>query len=253
MAHTQFYLADLLMHTGRLFEAEEVLRDAIDRYERLVADFPGLGSPKRQTAICYEQLGEVLWMTNRLDGAKEAMRRSFILKDEKVAEFPRVMWYRLRLVRVLANCPDAEFRDPQRAVELATDFLEKAPDNSDAWLYLGIAQYRLGEWHSALEALHRSMEFSPEDIEFHSEHYSFQWFHLALAHWQLGDKEQARNTYDRAVEAMRDETSNLGAEAIPRLKIQLVHEEAKRLIDGSGQVTSPSGTDSPANQEKDLP
>ena len=97
------------------------------------------------------------------------------------------------------------------------------------------------------------MELPPEDVEFHSEHYSFQWFHLALAHWQLGDKEQARNTYDRAVEAVRDETSKLGAEAILRLKIQLVHEEAKGFIEGSREDSTGPGTDSPANQEQDPP
>ena len=29
---------------------------------------------------------------------------------------------------------------------------------------------------------------------------SFQWFFLAMAHWQVGNKEQARKWYDRAVE-----------------------------------------------------
>ena len=28
------------------------------------------------------------------------------------------------------------------------------------------------------------------------------WFYLAMAHWQLGEKEQARQWYDRAVEWM---------------------------------------------------
>ena len=31
---------------------------------------------------------------------------------------------------------------------------------------------------------------------------SFGWFFLAMAHWQLGDKEQARQWYDRGVRWM---------------------------------------------------
>ena len=31
---------------------------------------------------------------------------------------------------------------------------------------------------------------------------SFDWFLLAMSHWQLGDKEEARTWYDRAVEWM---------------------------------------------------
>ena len=31
---------------------------------------------------------------------------------------------------------------------------------------------------------------------------SFDWFFLALAHWQLGEKEKARTWFDRAVQWM---------------------------------------------------
>jgi hypothetical protein len=31
---------------------------------------------------------------------------------------------------------------------------------------------------------------------------AYQWFFLAMAHWQLGQKEKARELYDRAVQWM---------------------------------------------------
>ena len=49
-----------------------------------------------------------------------------------------------------------------------------------------------GNWKAAIEALTKSMELSKGGD-------STDWFFLAMAHWQLGDKPQARSWYDKAV------------------------------------------------------
>ena len=55
-----------------------------------------------------------------------------------------------------------------------------------------MAHYRAGEWKAAIVALEKSMALRKGGD-------SFDWFFLAMAHWQLGEKEEARKWYDRAV------------------------------------------------------
>jgi tetratricopeptide (TPR) repeat protein len=58
------------------------------------------------------------------------------------------------------------------------------------------AHYSAGDWKAAIEALKKSMELRKGGD-------SFDWFFLAMAHWQLGEKEQARKWYDQAVQWMQ--------------------------------------------------
>jgi uncharacterized protein HemY len=57
---------------------------------------------------------------------------------------------------------------------------------------LGVANYRAGHWGAAIEALEKSMELRNGGD-------GSDWFFLAMAHWQLGDRGRARTWYDRAV------------------------------------------------------
>jgi uncharacterized protein HemY len=63
------------------------------------------------------------------------------------------------------------------------------------WSTLGVALYRAGEWKAASEALSKSMELSKGGD-------ATDWFFLAMTHWQLADKSEARNWYDKAVSWM---------------------------------------------------
>ena len=92
----------------------------------------------------------------------------------------------------LATCPEAKFRDPKRAVELAKKAVKLEPKNGFYWQTLAYAEYRAGDWESAIAALEEVKALgSPGD--------SMEWYPLAMAHWQLGHKEEARKWYDLAV------------------------------------------------------
>jgi hypothetical protein len=54
---------------------------------------------------------------------------------------------------------------------------------------------RAGEWKAAVGTLKKSMELRKGGN-------SEDFFFLAMAHWQLGEKDQARRWYDRAVQWM---------------------------------------------------
>jgi len=104
--------------------------------------------------------------------------------------------YQIGLAWMLATCADAKRRDPGRAVELAKAVVKYAYTPNASYLRtLGVAQYRAGDWKAAITALEegnriRKAAGGPD------------CFFLAMAHWQLGDEEQAHVWYDRAVEWM---------------------------------------------------
>lgn len=52
----------------------------------------------------------------------------------------------------LATCPDPKLRDPSRALASAKKAVELAPEEGDHWNTLGVAHYRAGHWHGAIEA-----------------------------------------------------------------------------------------------------
>jgi uncharacterized protein HemY len=80
---------------------------------------------------------------------------------------------------------------------------------------LGVAYYRAGKWRDAVKALNRS-------VELRSGGDSGDWFFLAMAHWRLGDKIEARRWRDRALEAVQ---KDLSFEPLSRLR-----EEAESVL-----------------------
>jgi tetratricopeptide (TPR) repeat protein/serine/threonine protein kinase len=93
---------------------------------------------------------------------------------------------------VLANCPDPKVRDPGRAVELARKAVAVGSKTARCWNTLGWACYRAGDSKIALDALEKSV-----GLKMGAD--GFDLFLKAMAHWQLGDKEDARKWYEKAV------------------------------------------------------
>jgi tetratricopeptide (TPR) repeat protein len=84
-------------------------------------------------------------------------------------------------------------RNPRRAVELASKAVELEPKQGMYRNTLGAAHCRAGEWPAAIEALNKSMELRQGGD-------AFDWYFLAMAEWQRGNKDEARKWYDKAVE-----------------------------------------------------
>jgi serine/threonine protein kinase/tetratricopeptide (TPR) repeat protein len=121
------------------------------------------------------------------------------------------------LARLLANSSDPKVRNARRAVELAKQAIDLAPKVGQFWNALGVASYRAEDWKASVQTLEKSMQLRKGGD-------SFDWFFLAMSHWQLGDKEEARTWYDRAVEWMdknqpeNEELRRFRAEAAEWLK-----------------------------------
>jgi tetratricopeptide (TPR) repeat protein len=93
----------------------------------------------------------------------------------------------------LATCSVVEIREPPLARQFAEKAVASEPGNALFWNTLGLARYRVGQWRSAIEALHKSMALAKGNAE------AADTFFLAMAHWQLGDHQEALKWYERAV------------------------------------------------------
>jgi tetratricopeptide (TPR) repeat protein len=230
LAWSHYALATILVRTRRPAEAQTSLERAITLYEQLVNERPDDDECFLEMLTCYadlvraqhdqrafEQLArtaeqaverakkipaaaasapDVLtylatWLANA-GRAREAVaiwRQAIQLNSTNVNGYNQVAWF-------LATCPDPKSRDPRTAVEMASKAVELAPTYANAWNTLGVAQYRAGDWNAAIEALNKSMELRHGGD-------SVDWFFLAMAHWQLGNREAARALHDKAVDWMQ--------------------------------------------------
>jgi tetratricopeptide (TPR) repeat protein len=85
-----------------------------------------------------------------------------------------------------------EFPEPKVAAALARKAVELDSKSWMIWNTLGVAHYRAGDNRAAIVALEKSIELGKGGS-------SFDWLFLAMAHWRLGAREQARTWYDKAV------------------------------------------------------
>jgi tetratricopeptide (TPR) repeat protein len=212
------HLGLVLRALGRPSEAEQSYRQALDWAGRLVAATRTAPENRARLATIRLHLGDLLHSVDRHPEAEQAFREARTILEERVADSPEV---RRELARHLADCPLPQLRDVGRAVRLAEEDVAARPNVGDAWRVLGLARHRAGDWKGAIEALERGLPLQ-------SGGRAIDGFFLAMARWQLGEKDEARRQYDRAVERMkkhrerddvvrhRDEAAGLlGVEAEP--------------------------------------
>ena len=198
-------LGDVLREQGKLDEAIAGWRMAISLDPNFSAAHCNLGHALRdqgkldeaiaelhkaitldpKSAVCHLNLGLALCDQGKLNEAIAEYREAIELDPTSVVAHNSLSW-------LLANCPDATSRDPVQAVDLARKAVQLAPRQGAHWNTLGAAHYRAGDWKASIEALTKSMELSEGGD-------STDWFFLAMAHWKLGQKTQARSWYDKAV------------------------------------------------------
>jgi len=174
LAEAHCTLGGALTDTGKHDAAIAECREAI----RLRPDY----------AEAHGNLGAALSNSGKHDAAIAEYREAIRLKPDLAISYNNLAW-------AMATRPDSKFRDPGRAVELAKKAIELAPNGGVFWNTLGVAEYRAGDWKAAIDALTKSLEVRKGGD-------SFDWFFLAMAHWQLGEKPHARSWYDKAVRWM---------------------------------------------------
>jgi serine/threonine protein kinase/Flp pilus assembly protein TadD len=223
-------LGRTLMRLGDYAEAEKAYRQAISIREKLAEDFAKVPDQQRELAGNCNELGNLLDMTGQDAEAEKVYRRTLAVREKLKDDFPEDARNRRDLSWFLSTCPAPQLRNPDRAVSLAKEAVELAPEGGDCWRTLGVARYRASDWKGAVAALKKATELRSGGD-------STELFFLAMAYWQLGDKQQARSSYDRAMRWM-DENQ-------PRdEKLRRWRAEAAALL---------GVTDKPMAKEKDSP
>jgi len=166
--------AGQLVQRERFSESESACRKAIE----LDPKFPA----------AYQILGVALRYQNKFDEAIAAYRKCIALDPAYVSGYTY-------LAMLLANCPNEKYRDPDQAITLAKKALELNPtpqSTTDSTIILGVAYYRKGEFKAAIAQRNESMKRRDGGQ-------SWEWFILAMSHWKLGEKDAAREWYNKAL------------------------------------------------------
>jgi tetratricopeptide (TPR) repeat protein len=188
------------------------------RFRKLVAaEYPDAPECQEDLAISQLQLTGILLNAGRTREAEATYQSGITALDKALAKSPRVADHHPRPAAAVARlafdllvAADSRLRDPVKALELSRKAVLLDPQNFRAWRALGWSYYRNGAYKESIEALEKSCKVEDNGLGA-----SWQWFGLAMAHWQLGDKEEARKWYGDAVKQVSDDAawSRLRAEA----------------------------------------
>jgi serine/threonine protein kinase/Flp pilus assembly protein TadD len=187
---------ELLRITGKLPEAEQAQRRALEIQQQVIAEEPEPRLHRETFAQIHTRLATAEALTNRAGKSKTNFATAKALLDKLVTESDRDPRYCRQLARFLASFPDESLRDAQRALDLLQPLLKQQVRDGDAWLTLGIARCRLSKWSPGVAALKKAVELRKGGD-------SNDWFYLAIAEAHLGDNNQARQCFDRGEQWMQ--------------------------------------------------
>jgi serine/threonine protein kinase/tetratricopeptide (TPR) repeat protein len=185
--NTTLGLADLLAFEGRHDKANELREEVLDLGRpSLPAEHPILMNARND-------LASDLWQQGRYGDAIKRYEEALDVLRHAQPGHPRTMSAQNALAWRLATAPDPKARDARRAVVLAKELVEHSTKDDTAWNTLGVASYRADDFKGAIAALEKAEGLAP------GKSLGYNAVFLAMAHWKLGEKDKARQYYDRAV------------------------------------------------------
>jgi serine/threonine protein kinase/Flp pilus assembly protein TadD len=203
-------LGHLFRDSGQSREAMQNYRQALENWQKLAADSPTLVSYQVSRMGSAFNLGPLLAASGQKQEADQIYRQA----AQITAEGPDGLNARAAF---LILCPDVRFRNPTQTVELARKAVKLDREDSNFWNTLGIAHYQAGNWKEAVAALQESVDILQRE-QFANTAGDFplpsDCFFLAMAHWQLREKELARQWYGRGI---RWVANNSSLSKLPRL------------------------------------
>jgi tetratricopeptide (TPR) repeat protein len=162
---------------------------SLGQYDKAISDFSKALEIKPGLANAWGNRGRANLKLRQYDKAVADFTKAAELRPASAKFLREMSW-------MLATSPDPNnVRDPEKAVAAARSAFELEPRAEYARTTLGIALYRAGDWKGAAEEFEKSIELRKGGD-------SYDWFFLAMARWHLGEKEQARTWFDRAVQWM---------------------------------------------------
>lgn len=186
------------------------------QYDKALADYSkGIELNAKAPHAWYQRAG-VNSLLGRYAEALADYRKALELAKDNAAVQNGLAWF-------LATCPETKYRDPARAVELAKKAVKLSPKEGSPWNTLGMTHYRAGNWKAAIEALKKSREF-------HKDGDAFDFFFLAMVHWQLSHKDEALRWYKQAVKWVEKNKEALAKNPQRTEALRRFLAEAKELL-----------------------
>jgi serine/threonine protein kinase/Tfp pilus assembly protein PilF len=202
----------MLLNRQRKFEAARALLEQAVVHQQAALKIDAGNREYRQfLRNHYQNLAETLERLGEHAPAVARFREALKLDPNYAEVLNSLAW-------LLATCPDQAVRDPAEAVTLAKKAVAVAPQHADPLNTLGVAHYHSGNWQEAADTLDKSVTKRKGGD-------SYDFFFLAMAHWQLGRREDAGQWFGRAVEWMDknrpndDELRHFRAEAAALLGV----------------------------------
>ena len=165
---------------------------------------------KQTLASRYNRLAFVQALNGESGDAAASRTREISIREELVKKKPDAIHYQYSLAAshnnlawLLATAADLHLRQPEEAVSHAKEAVDLVSDEKTYWNTLGVAQYRNGEWKEATNSLQQSIDLSANGAGT-----ACDSLFLAMAYWQLGQKDEAQDRYNQAIARMKDEQPN---------------------------------------------
>jgi arylsulfatase A-like enzyme/cytochrome c-type biogenesis protein CcmH/NrfG len=141
-------LQNMLLQAKRLFFDREYSKVA-SLCEKVLAQRP-------------EDAGSIILLSDALVKMNQMKKAVGIIRDGLVL-VPQNMELKVRLGGLLADSDASE-----QALELLNEVLRLQPQRSDAWIFLGIAHFRRGEFGKALAAYEKALALEPGSASAHN-------------------------------------------------------------------------------------
>jgi tetratricopeptide (TPR) repeat protein len=194
---------------GLKYAEKGQLDKAVADFTRVIAQTPADFAPWRLRGVAHQRLGQ--WDKALADFAKVLD----LLPQDAVA-YNELAW-------LLATCPEAKYRRPVRAVELARKAVELAPKEGGYWNTLGVAQYRAGAWQDAAATLGKSRQLRQGGD-------ACDWFFLAMAHAKSGRPGEARKAYGQARQWLKKNAKVLAKDPLHAEEFHRFKAEAEEVL-----------------------
>jgi serine/threonine protein kinase len=202
LAGYEKHLAGCLGEQRRTREAMKLLDEALTLAEEYRRDFPSLPLGEVTIAEMHELRAHLCLIDGRYEQAERELRYSLGCLEKLEADQPASAHQKIALAQFLCNCPLPQLRNPKRAFQLLNQAAQLEPNHHLHDLIFGEASYRGGNWRAAVDALQKAQRLNSTSKTWEREHSAVARFFLAMAYWQLKEKEEARRYFEKAAQQM---------------------------------------------------
>src|SRR5262249_28695565 len=156
LAETLTGLANLLKESDNRAEIEQIWRRVIPHYEKLKTDFPDKPQYRFSLVSTYLKLIRLLCDLGRETEAAESLGKALKVDASDPAVCNELAWF-------LATCPAPGLRNHALALRLARKAVDADRQSADFRNTLGVALYRNGDNRAAVAELEKAMSLRADD------------------------------------------------------------------------------------------